>query len=412
MPTRGGAARASGRGGTAAYNRPRMSLLTYGKYLKLRELLACQELESAKAGRPAHDELLFIVTHQTYELWFKQCLHELDAVLAIMGAEFVNERDVGRALHYLERVIRIQGVLLDQIEVLETMTPLDFLDFRNLLTPSSGLPERAVPAAREQARARAHPAAALQRGRLRDRARCLRAQGSRGRRAGARSLFDVIEAWLARMPFVRSREFDFWREYRANVTRMLDEDRETIERKAQLADAARRAQLEELDRTRATFDSVFDPDRYEGASPAAASGGSPIRRSSPRLMIMLYRDEPILQNPFRLLTALVGDRREPLAMALPARADGPPHDRREDRHRRLERAGLSAPHGRGASRLPRFLQPLNLSHPALAAAGAAGRAARAARVPLECLSITTRCLRSRSATRCTSPRTATTRGRM
>ncbi len=304
MPTRGGAARASGRGGTAAYNRPRMSLLTYGKYLKLRELLACQELESAKAGRPAHDELLFIVTHQTYELWFKQCLHEIDAVLAIMGAERVNERDVGRALHYLERVIRIQGVLLDQIEVLETMTPLDFLDFRNLLAPSSGFQSA-------QFRQLENKLGLERTQRLRyneaDYATALDASGRKAVGVAERegNLFDVIEAWLARMPFVSWREFDFWREYRANVTRMLDEDRETIERKAQLADAARRAQLEELDRTRASFDSVFDPDRYEGlrrqgerrlSYPAFLAG----------LMIMLYRDEPILQNPFRLLTALAG----------------------------------------------------------------------------------------------------------
>jgi len=115
-----------------------VAAISYGKYLKLEELLACQTLESAKAGRPAHDELLFIVTHQAYELWFKQCLHELDAVISIIGDDFVHEREVGRALHYLERVIRIQGVLLGQIDILETMTPLDFLDFRNLLTPSSG----------------------------------------------------------------------------------------------------------------------------------------------------------------------------------------------------------------------------------------------------------------------------------
>src|SRR3972149_266263 len=115
-----------------------LSRPAYGKYLKLATLLACQELESAKAGAPAHDELLFIVTHQTYELWFKQALHELDRVLAIMGVAFVNEQDVGRALHCLERIAAIQKVMLDQIDVLETMTPLDFLDFRNLLTPSSG----------------------------------------------------------------------------------------------------------------------------------------------------------------------------------------------------------------------------------------------------------------------------------
>jgi tryptophan 2,3-dioxygenase len=106
------------------------------------------------------------------------------------------------------------------------------------------------------------------------------------------------------MPFVRSPEFDFWREYRANVTRMLDEDRETIERKAQLPEGARRAQLQELDRTRATFDTVFDAAKYE-----ALRGARQRRLSYPAflagLMIMLYRDEPILQGPFRLLTALV-----------------------------------------------------------------------------------------------------------
>jgi len=278
-----------------------MSRLTYGKYLKLKELLACQALESAKAGRPAHDELLFIVTHQTYELWFKQVLHELEAARAVMGAEFVNERDVGRALHYLERVIRIQDVLVDQIDVLETMTPLDFLDFRNLLTPSSGFQSvqfrriENVLGLRRTQRLRYNEA---------DYEASLDAAERRAVSASERapSLYDVVEAWLARMPFVQFREFDFWREYRANVTRMLDEDRATIE--AQLPDAARGAQLEELEHTRETFESVFEPDKYERLRAAGER-----RLSYPAflaaLMIMLYRDEPILQNPYRLLTALV-----------------------------------------------------------------------------------------------------------
>jgi tryptophan 2,3-dioxygenase len=278
-----------------------MSRLTYGKYLKLKELLACQVLESAKAGRPAHDELLFIVTHQTYELWFKQILHELDAARAVMGAEFVNERDVGRALHCLERVIRVQDVLVDQIDVLETMTPLDFLDFRNLLTPSSGFQsaqfrqiENRLGLQRTQ-RLRYNEA---------DYETSLEAADRRAVGAAELepSLFDAVEAWLARMPFVQCREFDFWREYRANVTRMLDEDRATIT--AQLPDAARRTQLEELEHTRETFESVFEPDKYERLRAAGER-----RLSYPAflaaLMIMLYRDEPILQNPYRLLTALV-----------------------------------------------------------------------------------------------------------
>src|SRR5499426_2692484 len=115
-----------------------MSRLTYGKYLKLKELLACQVLESAKAGRPAHDELLFIITHQTYELWFKEILHEIDAVLAIMGQPVVPDRELGQVLRYLRRISAIQKVLVEQIGILETMTALDFLEFRDLLAPSSG----------------------------------------------------------------------------------------------------------------------------------------------------------------------------------------------------------------------------------------------------------------------------------
>jgi tryptophan 2,3-dioxygenase len=280
-----------------------MSLLSYGKYLKLRELLACQAPESARLGRPAHDELLFIITHQTYELWFKQVLHELDAVLGIMGAESVDEKDVGRALHFLERVVKIQGVLLDQIDVLETMTPLDFLDFRNLLAPSSGFQSA-------QFRALENKLGLRRAQRLRyneaDYEAALDAPDREPVGAAERSpsLFDLVEAWLARTPFVTFRAFDFWREYRARVEEMLEADRQIIEGKAQLSEAARRAQLDELARTRETFESVFDPAKYEALRAAGR------RRLSydaflAALMIMLYRDEPILQNPFRLLTALV-----------------------------------------------------------------------------------------------------------
>jgi tryptophan 2,3-dioxygenase len=292
-----------------------MRVLSYGRDLKLRELLQCQELESQRAGRPAHDELLFIVTHQTYELWFKQILHELEAVRGIMGADFVRESDVGRALGFLERIVAIQKVLLDQIDVLETMTPLDFLEFRDLLTPSSGFQsaqfrqlENLLGLQRTQ-RLR-YNEADYDSGLDTDDRGTVRAT----ERAG--SLFERVESWLARMPFVQFREggspgesqsapvFDFWREYRANVGRMLDEDLATIQGRAQLADAARRAQLEELGRTRETFESVFEPAKYEALR---AAGQRRLRYPAflAALMIMLYRDEPILHNPFRLLTALV-----------------------------------------------------------------------------------------------------------
>ncbi len=104
--------------------------LTYGSYLRLPDLLAAQHLES---DPPAHDELLFITTHQVYELWFQQLLHELEAV---RGEMFAGR--LWRARHLLTRVATIERVLIEQVDVLETMTPQDFYEFRARLAPASG----------------------------------------------------------------------------------------------------------------------------------------------------------------------------------------------------------------------------------------------------------------------------------
>ena len=105
-------------------------LLTYGEYLRVPDLLSLQELRS---DPPVHDELLFIVVHQAYELWFKQLLFELDSV-----RERLLAGDSERSRHYLERVHAIERVLIEHIEVLETMSPQDFLAFRDHLAPASG----------------------------------------------------------------------------------------------------------------------------------------------------------------------------------------------------------------------------------------------------------------------------------
>ncbi len=104
--------------------------ITYGSYLKIPELLGLQQLKSNPA---VHDELLFIVVHQAYELWFKQVLFELGSVRDLMTAG-----DAVRSRHYLVRVRAIERVLIEHIEVLQTMSPQDFLAFRALLTPASG----------------------------------------------------------------------------------------------------------------------------------------------------------------------------------------------------------------------------------------------------------------------------------
>jgi tryptophan 2,3-dioxygenase len=104
--------------------------LTYGSYLQLPRLLSAQQLES---DPPAHDELLFITIHQVYELWFQQLLHEVETARdAMFGGQ------LWWARHLLNRVHVIERVLVEQVDVLETMTPQDFLVFRQLLAPASG----------------------------------------------------------------------------------------------------------------------------------------------------------------------------------------------------------------------------------------------------------------------------------
>ena len=104
--------------------------VTYGSYLAVDELLALQRPRSAG---PEHDEMLFIVIHQVYELWFKQVLHELDHVIALLDA-----REAHRAQHTLKRILTILKVLVAQLDILETMTPLEFQSFRSRLEAASG----------------------------------------------------------------------------------------------------------------------------------------------------------------------------------------------------------------------------------------------------------------------------------
>ncbi|MFL6061550.1 MAG: tryptophan 2,3-dioxygenase [Marmoricola sp.] len=113
------------------------ALLTYGSYLRLADLLDAQHLES---DPPAHDELLFITIHQVYELWFQQLLHEAETVRDALVATQAESggRDLWFCRHLLQRMHVIERVLVGQVDVLETMTPQDFAEFRQRLAPASG----------------------------------------------------------------------------------------------------------------------------------------------------------------------------------------------------------------------------------------------------------------------------------
>lgn len=117
---------------------PEAGQLTYSSYLRVSELL---ELQHPQSTPPHHDELLFIIIHQTYELWFKELLHDLDAVVANLRAAAETQKshdEVYEAARLLRRCTEIMRVLVDQFTILETMLPTHFLAFRGLLEPASG----------------------------------------------------------------------------------------------------------------------------------------------------------------------------------------------------------------------------------------------------------------------------------
>ncbi|MCO4763863.1 MAG: tryptophan 2,3-dioxygenase [Myxococcales bacterium] len=115
---------------SAAPRAIRTSDLTYNDYLRVGKLLELQVPESNPAH---HDEMLFIIIHQAYELWFKLILHELERAMA-----FMNEGKHLRARHFINRVVEIMRLLVQQIHIVETMQPIDFLHFRDHLMPASG----------------------------------------------------------------------------------------------------------------------------------------------------------------------------------------------------------------------------------------------------------------------------------
>lgn len=108
----------------------------YGEYLQLNKIIDAQYPVSFEPGKePAHEEMLFIIIHQAYELWFKQILFEVGSVIDLMNKPSLNDNsaELQTIVHRMKRVGTILKVLVQQIDILETMTPMDFLDFRDML---------------------------------------------------------------------------------------------------------------------------------------------------------------------------------------------------------------------------------------------------------------------------------------
>ena len=275
----------------------------YSDYLKLDTILTSQELKSVEAGRPAHDEMLFIIVHQAYELWFKQILHEMGSVLEMFERDTVDERNIGTAVSRLQRVIEIQKLLIDQLRVLETMTPMDFLDFRDYLFPASGF--QSVQFRLVEILFGLRPEQRLLYNQFAYHTRVSPEHQELLKRTEQRtSLFEAVERWLERTPFLDFPDFQFREFYREAVLSMLEGDRTVIRGNTTLSALEKKVQLDELDATEQRFGALFDPEQH-GELIEAGKRRLSHKAMQAALFIFLYRDQPILHMPQRLLASLI-----------------------------------------------------------------------------------------------------------
>ncbi len=276
----------------------------YHSYLQLDKILDAQHLRSGDVEpKPAHEEMLFIIIHQAYELWFKQIIHEVESVGVMFEQNHVDERNIGTAVARLDRVVEILKLLIQQIHVLETMTPLDFLDFRNYLFPASGfqsfqfrkveamlgLPEKGRMTYNNVAYSSVFPE---------DQQKELSDLASR------RSMFELVEDWLERTPFLQFGEFRFLEHYQAAVQKMLTKEADAIRSSEYLNEHEREMRLKMLGGTDTYFQSVLDPAKHEAMREEGSLRLS-YNATIAALLINLYRDEPILHLPFNLLMSLI-----------------------------------------------------------------------------------------------------------
>ena len=247
--------------------------LYYGDYLQLDKITGAQQPESFKPGNtPAHDEMLFIIIHQAYELWFKQILFEVNSVIDILNKPALNDNspEMQTVVHRLKRVTTILRVLVQQIDIMETMTPMDFLDFRDMLRPASGfqsyqfkIVEAKLGLKFEHRHGQGYYTSQLKE---KDVAIIKEAENTP-------SVLQLVNAWLERMPFI---DGAFWNNYReVYISSLADAEKDNA--------------------------SLFDKTFNEAGSERSLT---PVACRS-ALFIMLYHGYPMMELPFQLLDTLI-----------------------------------------------------------------------------------------------------------
>ena len=280
-----------------------LSSVHYDKYLQLNKILDAQKLRSGEFDQPAHDEMLFIIVHQVYELWFKEILHDLESVMKLFSEGTVQERDLGTAIARLDRVVKIQKILVDQIDILETMTPLDFLDFRHYLLPASGFQsfqfrQLEVMLGLKRQNRISYTQCAYSGVFSESEQKILEGLES------GNSMLNLVEQWLERIPFLRMDSFHFVVEYQNSVQNMIRKESDAIDNADYISEQEKSLRKRMLNETNAYFKSIFDAGEHNRKLEEGQLKFSH-RATISALLINLYRDEPLLRQPFTFLQKLI-----------------------------------------------------------------------------------------------------------
>ena len=276
----------------------------YSQYLALDKILDAQHLRSEMVdNKAAHEEMLFIIVHQVYELWFKQIIHEVGSVMDMFRNDDVDERNLGVAIGRLERVTQIQDLLITQIGVMESMTPLDFLEFRKHLFPASGFQsyqfrkvEVLLGLPREKRLSYNGKPYTQAFG-------CPHANNLIEMEAGD-TLFTLVEDWLERTPFLNFKNFNFLESYKAAVYKMLESQKKAIMETDQIDEEEKQMRLVMLGSMDTYYDVIFDENKHNELVKSNKVRLS-YKAMLAALFIELYRDEPLLQLPHQLLQKLI-----------------------------------------------------------------------------------------------------------
>ena len=269
-----------------------MEDLYYSEYIELDKILNSQHPRSFESMEDGNDEMLFIIIHQAYELWFKQIIFELDLArnIFIRGDINDNSSDMSNVVYKMKRIGKILELINQQVNVLETMTALDFLEFRNVLLPASGFQSKqfrlieAKLGLKMEQRYKSKYYKASRQGSLSE------ADLQEVNLAESQStLKELIIQWLERMPYLEER---YWSDYQqASQSDFKDRHKFWLDYRNAYQKSLSKNESGRLQE----FDDVFFEKGRGDISPAAMRAA---------LFITIYRDLPIFQFPFELLNTL------------------------------------------------------------------------------------------------------------